>query len=90
MGSSPSKVIGGLLCTLSITCTAPAPPTAISTTRPFQPLPFSSSDRWIIDANGENVPVVGVNWPGAADTMLPEGLGYQSIANIVQKLTNTG
>lgn len=36
------------------------------------------------------MPVVGINWPGAADTMLPEGLGYQSIANIVQKLTDTG
>ncbi len=36
------------------------------------------------------MPVVGINWPGAADTMLPEGLGYQSIANIVQKMTDTG
>jgi aryl-phospho-beta-D-glucosidase BglC (GH1 family) len=36
------------------------------------------------------VPVVGINWPGAAETMLPEGLGYQSISNIVQKLTDTG
>jgi hypothetical protein len=90
MGSSPSKVLTGLLCTLSIKCPPPAPPAAISTPRSSQPLPFSSSDRWIVDANGKNVPVVGINWPGAADTMLPEGLGYQSIANIVQKLTDTG
>lgn len=54
------------------------------------PLPLSSNDRWIVDANNNHVPYVGINWPGAADTMLPEGLGYQPIANIVQKITETG
>lgn len=58
--------------------------------RTFQPLPLSSSDRWIIDADGDKVPYVGINWPGAADTMLPEGLQYQSVANIVQKISDTG
>lgn len=33
---------------------------------------------------------MGINWPGAADTMLPEGLGYQSIASIVEKISQTG
>lgn len=33
---------------------------------------------------------MGINWPGAADTMLPEGLQYQSIANIVQKMSQAG
>jgi hypothetical protein len=90
MGSSPSKALTGLLCTVSIKCPRLASAAEIATTQSFQPLPFSNSDRWIVDANGKNVPVVGVNWPGAAETMLPEGLGYQSIANIVQKLTETG
>ncbi|KAE9373559.1 glycoside hydrolase family 5 protein, partial [Stipitochalara longipes BDJ] len=90
MGSTTSKAVIALFCTLSISCPAPGPPSAVSATRSFQPLPFSSSDRWIVDANGNNVPVVGINWPGAADTMLPEGLGYQSIADIVQWLTDTG
>jgi hypothetical protein len=36
------------------------------------------------------VPIVGINWPGAADTMLPEGLQYQSIANIIEKISHTG
>jgi aryl-phospho-beta-D-glucosidase BglC (GH1 family) len=58
--------------------------------RSLQPLPFSSSDGWIVDADNNHVPYVGINWPGAADTMLPEGLGYQSIANIVDKITETG
>jgi len=90
MGSSTSKAVTGLLCILVINCPAPVSRADITATRSFQPLPFSSSDRWIVDANGNNVPVVGINWPGAADTMLPEGLGYQSIANIVQWLTETG
>jgi hypothetical protein len=62
----------------------------LSRTRSLQPLPFSRSDRWIIDANNNHVPIVGINWPGAADTMLPEGLEYQSIANIVGKISQTG
>jgi hypothetical protein len=36
------------------------------------------------------VSIVGINWPGAADTMLPEGLQYQSIANVVEKISQTG
>jgi aryl-phospho-beta-D-glucosidase BglC (GH1 family) len=80
-----SKPLNWFLGALSITV-----PVVTSTARAFQPLPFSSSDRWIVDANGNHVPVVGINWPGAADTMLPEGLGYQSIANIVQKVADTG
>jgi hypothetical protein len=62
----------------------------LSKTRSLQPLPLSRSDRWIIDANNNHVPIVGINWPGAADTMLPEGLQYQSIANIVEKISQTG
>lgn len=32
----------------------------------------------------------GVNWPGAADTMIPEGLQYASIAAIVSKIKSLG
>ena len=77
-----SKVLKVLLGMLSI---IPS-----SQQRTLQPLPLSSSDRWIVDANNNHVPFVGINWPGAADTMLPEGLGYQSIASIVGKISQTG
>jgi hypothetical protein len=53
-------------------------------------LPLSTSDRWIVDTNGARVPYVGVNWPGAADAMIPEGLQYQSIENIVGKIAELG
>lgn len=34
--------------------------------------------------------LVGANWPGAADTMAPEGLQYSSIADIVTKIKSLG
>jgi hypothetical protein len=77
-----SKSLAGIFSVLSLT--------TLSSTRSLQPLPLSRSDRWIIDANNNHVPIVGINWPGAADTMLPEGLQHQSIANIVDKISQTG
>lgn len=52
--------------------------------------PFTTSGSSIIDASGNVVTYAGANWPGAADVMIPEGLQYQSIANIVAKLTEAG
>jgi len=52
--------------------------------------PFKSSGRWIVDSNGANVSFAGANWPAAAETMLPEGLQYQSIQSIVSKLKDLG
>ncbi|KAM0721311.1 hypothetical protein Q7P37_003599 [Cladosporium fusiforme] len=46
-------------------------------------LPFQVSGRDIVSESGSKVVYAGVNWPGAADAMLPEGLQYNSIANIV-------
>ena len=80
-------VIRGLLSYLSI---FPSSPVQQAPVKRSLALPLSSSDRWIVDANGNHVVYVGINWPGAADTMLPEGLQYQSIANIVQHITETG
>jgi hypothetical protein len=52
--------------------------------------PFVTSGRWIHDASGVNVTYAGANWPGAADVMIPEGLQYQSIENIVTKIKSVG
>jgi hypothetical protein len=52
--------------------------------------PFSTSGRWILDRSGNTVTYAGVNWPGAADTMIPEGLQYSSIENIVTKIKSLG
>jgi hypothetical protein len=52
--------------------------------------PFSTSGRWILDHSGNTVTYAGVNWPGAADTMIPEGLQYSSIESIVTKIKSLG
>lgn len=52
--------------------------------------PFTTSGSWILDANNNNVTYAGVNWPGAAETMVPEGLQYQSIEYIVAKIKSLG
>jgi hypothetical protein len=48
--------------------------------------PFKASGRWILDSTGANFTYIGVNWPGAGDVMIPEGLQFASIASIVSKI----
>jgi hypothetical protein len=52
--------------------------------------PFVASGRWIHDSQGKNVTYAGVNWPGAADVMIPEGLQYASILSIVSGIKSLG
>lgn len=52
----------------------------------FPNVPFVTEGRWVHDSTGENFTYVGVNWPGAGEVMIPEGLQYQSIASIASKI----
>ncbi|KAI1850386.1 hypothetical protein JX266_004244 [Neoarthrinium moseri] len=52
--------------------------------------PLATSGRWIKDASGSTVTYAGVNWPGHVDTMIPEGLQYQSVETIVSKIKSIG
>ena len=52
--------------------------------------PFVTSGRWITDAAGDYVTYAGVNWPAHDETMIPEGLQYQSIATIVSHIKSLG
>lgn len=52
--------------------------------------PLTTSGRDMLDATGAVVTYAGVNWPGAADVMIPEGLQYQSVATIVAQLKAAG
>lgn len=58
--------------------------TNLATRAAWPDLPFKVSGRDIVSASGSKVVYAGVNWPGAADAMLPEGLQYNSITNIVR------
>ncbi|KAI0875573.1 glycoside hydrolase superfamily [Hypoxylon argillaceum] len=52
--------------------------------------PLVTSGRWITDASGTKLTYVGANWPGSLETMIPEGLQYQSVETIVSKIKSLG
>ncbi|CAO2652928.1 Nn.00g023390.m01.CDS01 [Neocucurbitaria sp. VM-36] len=52
----------------------------------FPNAPFKTSTQFVVDSTGKNFTYVGVNWPGAGEVMIPEGLQYQSIQSIVSKI----
>ncbi|KAI5255667.1 putative endoglucanase E1 [Aureobasidium subglaciale] len=52
--------------------------------------PFTASGRDIKNSLNETVVYAGVNWPGAADVMIPEGLQYQSVSSIMSKIKDLG
>ncbi|KAI4729504.1 putative endoglucanase E1 [Aureobasidium sp. EXF-10728] len=52
--------------------------------------PFTTSGRDMKNSLNETVVYAGVNWPGAADVMIPEGLQYQSISTIMSQIKDLG
>ena len=52
----------------------------------FPNTPFKTSSQRVVDSTGANFTYVGVNWPGAGEVMIPEGLQYQSIASIASRI----
>ncbi|KAL5333735.1 glycoside hydrolase superfamily [Aspergillus crustosus] len=54
--------------------------------KPWPHGPFHTEGKDIIDAKGSPFVYVGINWPGEGETMIPEGLQYSSIADIVAKI----
>lgn len=56
----------------------------------FPNVPFTVQEQWIKDSTGATFTYNGVNWPGAGEVMVPEGLQYKSIQNIVSKIKSSG
>ncbi|KAF4418746.1 Beta-16-galactanase [Fusarium acutatum] len=52
--------------------------------------PFSTDGRWVVDASGQQAHFAGVNWPGAAEVMIPEGLLYRLVEQIVSQIKSVG
>ncbi|CAN8095961.1 unnamed protein product [Discula destructiva] len=52
--------------------------------------PFRTNQSSIVGADGARVTYAGVNWSGASETMVPEGLQYQSIETIVGRIKSLG
>ena len=77
--------------TALLQCVQAAPTAAALSARAAWPdLPFKASGRDIVSASGSKIVYAGVNWPGAADAMLPEGLQYSSVEGIVSKIKSLG
>jgi hypothetical protein len=56
----------------------------------FPNLPFTTDGPNMVDSNGNVVKVAGTNWPGHNDAMVPEGLQYKSIKDIVDDVKSLG
>ncbi|KAI3483929.1 hypothetical protein L1887_53085 [Cichorium endivia] len=52
--------------------------------------PFHTEGNQIKNNNGEPVILVGTNWPGSGETMIPEGIEFRSIADIVSMMKYVG
>ncbi|RDW61149.1 cellulase family protein [Aspergillus mulundensis] len=52
--------------------------------------PLTVSNRWILDSTDTPVTFAGVNWPGAGEAMIPEGLQYASIHSTLAKIKSIG
>lgn len=52
--------------------------------------PFKTEGRWIVNANGDKISLAGANWPGHGEVMVPEGLQYQSIKDVLSDIKSIG
>jgi hypothetical protein len=53
-------------------------------------LPLSTSGRWLVDQSAKKITFAGMNWPGHMHAMIPEGLQYSSIEDVITKLKSIG
>ncbi|KAH8677741.1 glycoside hydrolase superfamily [Xylariales sp. PMI_506] len=52
--------------------------------------PFSTRGRDIVNSRGHIITWAGVNWPMNGETMIPEGLEWQSATNILDRVKSVG
>lgn len=56
----------------------------------FPNLPLVAHGPNLVDSTGAAIKVAGTNWPGHNDAMVPEGLQYKSIYEIVSDVKSLG
>ncbi|KAI0900650.1 glycoside hydrolase family 5 protein [Annulohypoxylon nitens] len=52
--------------------------------------PFSTKGRDVVNTRGEVVTWAGVNWPMSGETMIPEGLEWKSVDDILSDVASVG
>lgn len=84
---SPSHILYGIVGFWTVSCSA----TSVTPREDAWPNgPFTTNEQYIVDASGDSFTYAGVNWPGHLDVMIPEGLQYRSISDIMAMLKGLG
>jgi len=52
--------------------------------------PFNTKGRDIVNSRGEAITWAGVNWPLSLETMVPEGLEWVSVEEILDNVASVG
>lgn len=52
--------------------------------------PLSTKGRDIVNSRGDVINWAGVNWPMSGETMIPEGLEWASVDNILDDVADVG
>jgi hypothetical protein len=52
--------------------------------------PFKTQGRDIVNSRGDVVTFAGINWPGSGETMIPEGLEFASLDDIMSGIKDVG
>jgi endoglucanase len=52
--------------------------------------PFNTQGRDIVNTKGEAVTFAGINWPGSGESMVPEGIEWSSIEDILSQVQSVG
>ncbi|KAI1341891.1 glycoside hydrolase family 5 protein [Xylariaceae sp. FL0016] len=63
---------------------------AENTTGQWPYAPFKTQGRDVVDSRGEVVTWAGVNWPLSGESMIPEGLEWQSASDILDSVSSVG
>jgi len=77
-------------CALIVATAVHARPQAASSQSTWPYPPLSTRGRDIVNSQGDTVTWAGINWPGSGETMIPEGLEWQSADAIIEKIANVG
>lgn len=77
-----------MFSTVAVFATGTIAASTASDSWPYGPL--STRGRHIVNARNEVVTWAGVNWPGSGETMIPEGLEWQSAEQILDRVASVG
>lgn len=79
-----------LQLTLALNFALASPAATLSHPKQWPHGPFTTKGTQILNFVGDPFVYVGMNWPGEGEVMIPEGLQYSSISDVVSKIKSLG